>query len=163
QPKIADFGLAKRLDQQGGNTTTGALLGTPSYMAPEQAEGRTKEVGPATDVYALGAILYELLTGRPPFRGETALDTLEQVRNQDVVPRRGLQPKAPRDRETICLRCRAGDPAGRYASALDLADDLRRFQAGEPIRARPASAWERGVKWVRRRPALAGLLGVSGL
>jgi serine/threonine protein kinase len=161
-PKITDFGLAKLLDGEAGQTTTGAPLGTPSYMAPEQARGQKDRIGPAADVYALGAILYELLTGRPPFRAETALSTLEQVRELDPVPPRRLQPKVPGDLETICLKCLQKEPQRRYATALELADDLRRFQAGEPVRARPTPAWERGLKWAKRRPALAALLGVSG-
>jgi serine/threonine protein kinase len=161
--KITDFGLAKFLDSEAGQTTTGAALGTPSYMAPEQARGQKSLIGPATDVYALGAILYELLTGRPPFRAETALSTLEQVCALDPVPPTRLQPKVPRDLETICLKCLAKEPRRRYGTAEDLAEDLRRFQAGEPVRARPTPAWERGLKWAKRRPALAALLAVTGL
>jgi tetratricopeptide (TPR) repeat protein len=161
-PKVTDFGLAKHLDQEHTQTQSGALLGTPSYMAPEQAWGRSKvvPVGPAADVYALGAILYECLTGRPPFRGENPLDTLEQVWSRDPVPPSRLQPKVPRDLETICLKCLEKDPGRRYGSARDLADDLRRFRAGEPIRARPVGLAQRLVKWVRRRPVQAALLGV---
>jgi tetratricopeptide (TPR) repeat protein len=158
-PKIADFGLARRLDQA-SQTQTGVVMGTPSYMAPEQAAGR-KDVGPAADVYALGAILYECLTGRPPFRAPTAFDTIVQVLNDDPVPPRRLQPGVPRDLETICLKCLHKEPFRRYASAQELADDLARFRAGEPVWACPVSAVERGVKWVRRRPALAALAGVT--
>ncbi len=157
-PKITDFGLAKRLDGGGGNTQTGSILGTPSYMAPEQAYGNSDAVGPAADVYALGAILYELLTGRPPFRAASILETLEQVRSQEPVALRHLQPKLPRDIETICLKCLQKDPRRRYSQAADLANDLGAFLAGEPIRARPVAAWERGWKWARRRPAVAALL-----
>jgi tetratricopeptide (TPR) repeat protein len=165
-PKVADFGLAKDLvpggdAAAGGPTHTGQVLGTPSYMAPEQTGGRNKEVGPAADVYALGAILYELLTGRPPFQGETPLDTLEQVRSQEPVPPRRLRPKLPRDLETVCLTCLRKDPRRRYASAAALADDLRRFLDGAPIQTRPTRVWERGAKWARRRPAAASLLVVS--
>jgi WD40 repeat protein/tetratricopeptide (TPR) repeat protein len=155
-PKITDFGLAKKLDDVGG-TVTGAIMGTPSYMAPEQARGQTQEVGPAADVYALGAILYECLTGHPPFKAATAHETLVQVVADDPVPPRQLQPKTPRDLETICLKCLQKEPGRRYASALDLAEDLQRFAAGEPIRARPVGRGERVLKWARRRPAAAGL------
>jgi eukaryotic-like serine/threonine-protein kinase len=162
-PKISDFGLAKRLDSEAAQTQSGAVLGTPSYMAPEQAAGRSHDVGPATDVYALGAILYELLTGRPPFKAATGVETMRQVLSDDPVPPSRLQPKVGRDLETICLKCLEKEPARRYASAEALADDLRRAQANEPITARPASAWERGRKWVKRRPAVAALLLLAAL
>jgi WD40 repeat protein/serine/threonine protein kinase len=157
-PKITDFGLAKKLDSGTGQTASGAIMGTPSHMAPEQAGGRNKEVGPLADVYALGAILYELLTGRPPFKAATAMDTLLLVLSEEPVPPRQLQPKLPRDLETICLRCLQKEPKKRYGRAADLAEDLRRFGASEPIQARPVSRWERGVKWAKRRPAVAALL-----
>jgi serine/threonine protein kinase len=167
-PRISDFGLAKRLSPEPGEgppeqqTQSGAIVGTPSYMAPEQAAGG-KEVGPAADVYALGAILYEMLTARPPFKAASLLETLEQVRTREPVPPGGLQPGLPRDLETICLKCLRKEPAHRYQSALELADDLRRYLSGEPIRARPVGPLERAWKWARRSPALAALLGVSGL
>jgi serine/threonine protein kinase/tetratricopeptide (TPR) repeat protein len=162
-PKITDFGLARLLDQQGGHTQTGDVIGTPSYMAPEQAGGQTLEVGPATDIYALGAILYEALTGRPPFMAATVLDTQEQARTREPVPPGRLQPQVPRDLETICLTCLHKEPHKRYACATDLAEDLRRFLAGEPVRARPVSLWQRAVKWARRRPTAAALVVLSGL
>jgi len=160
-PKITDFGLAKLLVGGASHTQTGDVFGTPSYMAPEQAAGRGKDAGPATDVYALGAILYELLTGRPPFRGATPVDTLLQVMAGDPVAPRRLQPGVPRDLETVCLECLHEEPRQRYASALALADDLRRFLDGQPVRARPVGTWERGLKWARRRPAVAALLALS--
>jgi serine/threonine protein kinase len=135
-PKIADFGLAKRADSDYVHTLTGAILGSPSYMAPEQAAGATDKIGPATDVYALGVILYELLTGRPPFRGASVIDTIEQVREHAPPPPRSLQPKIPRDLETICLKCLEKQSKRRYASAAELADDLMLFLRGDLIRAR---------------------------
>jgi WD40 repeat protein/serine/threonine protein kinase len=156
-PKLADFGLAKRVEGDRRLTRSGVVMGTPCYMAPEQATAR-RDLGPAADVYALGAILYELLTGHPPFRAETAVDTLLLVVHEDPVRPRRLQPTVPRDLETICLKCLHKDPRRRYASAAALAEDLRRFQAGEPITARPVGVPERALKWARRRPAVAGLL-----
>jgi YD repeat-containing protein len=152
-PRITDFGLARRVEGGSGLTQTGAVMGTPSYMAPEQAQGK-KEIGPAADVYALGAILYECLTGRPPFQGNDVLDTLQQVCSDDPLPPTRLQPGVPRDLETICLKCLEKEPSRRYPSAAELADDLRRFLHYEPIRARPAGIGERTVKWLRRRPAV---------
>jgi WD40 repeat protein len=161
-PKVADFGLAKPLGEA-GPTLSGSVLGTPSYMAPEQAGGRARDVGPATDVYALGAILYELLTGRPPFLAPTPWDTIRLVVAEEPVPPARLQPRVPADLDTICLKCLEKEPGKRYASALELADDLRRFAAGEPVRARPVRLWERLGKWAARRPAAAALLLVSVL
>jgi hypothetical protein len=158
QPKIVDFGLAKLVVGGAGQTASGEILGTPSYMAPEQAGGRSKDVGAAADVYALGAILYETLTGRPPFLAETALDTLVQVVNGEPVPPRRLQPRVPRDLETICLTCLSKEPARRYASAAALGDDLCRFLNGEPVRARPVGTLGRVARWARRRPAVAAML-----
>lgn len=161
QPKITDFGLAKKLDQVGGQTRTGDAMGTPSYMAPEQAFGNLKQIGPASDTYALGAILYELMTNRPPFHGETALDTMVQVMSQEAVPASRLQPKVPRDLNTICMKCLEKEPRKRYASALELAEDLRRFLANEPIQARPVSVGEQLVKFAKRRPGIAALTALS--
>ena len=157
-PKVADFGLAKVLDVESGLTATESILGSPSYMAPEQAEGKAKQVGPLADVYALGAILYELLIGRPPFRGTTVLETLEQVKTAEPVPPSRLVPGLPRDAETIALKCLQKDPAKRYASAEALAEDLRRFLEDRPIRARRVSSAERLLRWGRRNPLVAGLL-----
>lgn len=156
-PKIADFGLAKETDASSSKTQEGTVVGTPSYMAPEQAGGKVNAVGPAADTYALGAILYETLTGRPPFKGVTSLDTIMQVISLEPAPPSDLQPQVPRDLETICLKCLHKDPARRYANSLELAEDLHRFQTNEPIQARPTSALERMRKWSRRHPAAAGL------
>jgi WD40 repeat protein len=160
-PKIVDFGLAKLLGEDAGQTRTGAVMGTPSYMAPEQAAGKNREVGPATDIYALGAVLYDLVTGRPPFKAATVMDTLQQVLSLEPAAPRRLNPKVPRDLETICLKCLEKEPGHRYASAGDLADDLRRFLAGEPIKARPLGALGRCVKWAKRRPALAAMTAAA--
>jgi serine/threonine protein kinase/tetratricopeptide (TPR) repeat protein len=162
-PKITDFGLAKRVDDDSSQTATGAILGTPSYMAPEQAQGRNREIGPAADIYSLGAILYELLTDRPPFKAGNPIDTIRQVIEQEPVPPRQLEPRVPHDLETICLKCLEKDPARRFATAAELADDLRRFLDGIPIYARPTPAWERAWKWGKRRPAVVGLMAVSSL
>jgi serine/threonine protein kinase/WD40 repeat protein len=157
-PKIADFGLAKLLVGGGEvQTQTGTVLGTPSYMAPEQALGRNKDIGPAVDVYALGAILYELLTGRPPFKAPSPVETLMQVRSDEPVRPRSLQPCIPVDLETIGLKCLHKEPARRYADALGLADDLRRFLEDRPIQARPTPAPERVRRWCRRNPAVSAL------
>jgi eukaryotic-like serine/threonine-protein kinase len=156
-PKVTDFGLARRLE--GPNLTlSGAVMGTPSYMSPEQASSKGREVGPATDVYALGAILYECLTGRPPFHGSSMADILIAVHSEEPVRPSRLTLKLPRDLETICLKCLAKEPGRRYASAGDLADDLGRYRRGEPVRARPVSRWERTARWARRHPTVAALL-----
>jgi serine/threonine-protein kinase len=152
-PKVTDFGLARKADSGSGLTQTGAILGTPSYMSPEQASGNHDRTGPTTDVYALGAILYECLTGRPPFRAATAIDTVMQVVKEDPVPPGRLVPKLPGDVETICLKCLEKDPAKRYSSAKELADDVGRFLNGESIVARPISSVERGWRWARKHPS----------
>ena len=162
EPKITDFGLAKRLESDSSQTRSGTLMGTPSYMAPEQARGDVHELGPLSDQYSLGAILYEGLTGRPPFQGTTMLETLEQVRSQEPVPPSRLQPKIPRDIETICLKCLQKDPKRRYATTIALADDLDRFVNRRPIEARPVTFMEKGWRWCRRNPRIAGLYGAIG-
>ncbi len=159
--KIADFGLARHFDEEPALTLSGARVGTPSYMAPEQVMGKSSTIGPAADIYALGALLYEMLTGRPPFRGETATETERQVIAEEPVPPARLNPKVPRDLETICLKCLHKDPQRRYATAAALAEDLKRFQQDEPITARPAGLLERTVKWVRRHPTPAAMLAAS--
>jgi WD40 repeat protein/serine/threonine protein kinase len=157
-PKISDFGLAKLVHEEGRLTRTGLVLGTPSYMAPEQVLPGSETIGPAADVYALGAILYELLSGRAPFVGETPLDTAEQVVHAEPVPLRRLNAKIPRDLETITLKCLAKEPAGRYPTGQALADDLQRWRDGKPIHARPVGQMERALRWCKRNPAVAGLM-----
>jgi WD40 repeat protein len=171
-PRVTDFGLAKKLEGDSGLTGSGQIMGTPSYMPPEQTGGKRGEVGPAADVYALGATLYALVTGRPPFQAATAMDTVLQVITDEPVPPRRLNASIPPDLETICLKCLEKEPGKRYASASDLAAELNRFLSGEPIVARPVGTAERAVKWVRRRPVIAALialvvgtalLGLSGI
>jgi serine/threonine-protein kinase len=163
QPKATDFGLVRQLDADSGQTIDGVVMGTPGYMAPEQAEGRASSAGPAADVYALGAILYECLTGRPPFAGATPLETLEQIRSREPAAPSSLNRQAPRDLETVCLKCLRKQPEHRYSSAQELADDLRRFVRGEPVAARPTGRLERALKWMRRNPTVACLSAVAAL
>jgi tetratricopeptide (TPR) repeat protein len=160
-PKIADFGLARHFDGESALTLSGARVGTPSYMAPEQAIGKAGTIGPAADIYSLGALLYEMLTGRPPFRGETAAETERQVTAEEPAPPSRLNAKVPRDLETICLKCLHKAPQRRYATAAALAEDLERFQQDVPIAARPAGLLERIGKWVRRHPTPTAMLAAS--
>ncbi len=157
-PKVGDFGLARRLDSDPGRTPSGAVVGTPSYTAPEQARGEARQAGPPADVWALGAILYECLTGRPPFKAPTAVDTLLQVIGAEPVPPRQLQPQVPRDLETVTLKCLRKEPAKRYPSAAALADDLKRWLGGEPVAARPLGRAGRAWRWAKRNPGVAALL-----
>ena len=156
-PKVADFGLAKRVDAASARTGTGVLLGTPDYMAPEQARG--EPAGPTADIHALGAILYECLTGCPPFRGASTIETLDRIRQADPAPPRRLRPAVDRDLQTITLKALEKDPGRRYASALELAEDLGRYARHEPIRARPSGPIDATAKWARRRPSQAALAG----
>jgi serine/threonine protein kinase len=151
-PKITDFGVAKNLTGGQDQTKSGMIVGTPSYMAPEQAEGKSKLIGPTTDVYALGGILYEMLTGRPPFQGVQPMDVIFQVLTEEPIPPRTLQPKIPVELESICLKCLQKDQANRYPSAAALAEDLQRFLNDEPVQARPSSVVNQLTRWVRRHP-----------
>jgi serine/threonine protein kinase len=159
--KVTDFGLAKRLADGSARTVTGIIMGTPEYMAPEQASGKNKEIGPTADVYALGAILYEMLTGRPPFRGATTLETLEQVRSVEPTSPSRLVPRLPRDLCTIVLKCLHKDPERRYATAGELADDLQRYRLGQPIVARPVGTLEKLLRTLRRHPLASALITAS--
>ena len=165
EPYVTDFGLAKRIGPDSGTaaTLTGAVMGTPAYMPPEQARGGTKSVTTAADIYSLGATLYETLTGQPPFTGDSAGEIMRQVLDQEPARPRSINPKLDRDLETICLKCLEKEPARRYGSAEALAEDLERWLAGMPITARPVPAWEKAVKWVKRRPELAALVLVVHL
>src|SRR5262245_6403219 len=163
QPKLCDFGVAKFLEGGGAATRSELVIGTAEYMAPEQAEKARGGVGPAADVYALGAILYALLTGRPPFDGLDALDVVRRLLGEEVLSPSRLQPGIPRDLVTVCLKCLEKEPARRYATAEDLAEDLRRFRTGEPIRARRVGVAGRAWRWGRRQPLLAGLIGALAL
>ncbi len=160
-PKVTDFGLAKNMESESGLTRTGSVKGTPSYMPPEQAGGANEQVGPRSDVYSLGAMLYCLLTGRPPFQAANPLDTLLQVMTTEPVPPRQLNPQIPKDLETICVKCLQKDPSRRYESASALAADLGRYHRGQPIHARSISRSERTWRWCKRNPVVASLLAVS--
>jgi eukaryotic-like serine/threonine-protein kinase len=157
-PKVADFGLARHFEGEAALTLSGTRMGTPSYMASEQVVGKAGMIGPATDIYGLGAVLYEMLTGRPPFRGETAAETERQLIHEEPVSPARLNTKVPRDLETICLKCLSKEPQRRYASAAALADDLRRFRDGRPIAARPVARPERLLRWLRRNPTATALI-----
>jgi serine/threonine protein kinase len=161
-PKIADFGLARQT-VSGLGTRTGDLLGTPSYMAPEQAAGRSHQSGPAGDIYSLGAVLYECLTGRPPFQGVSLIETLEQVQAQPVTAPGLIVPGVPADLEAICLKCLEKEPVRRYVTAGQMADDLRRFLDGRPVQARPVGVIGRLDLWRRRNPVAAIVIGVLAL
>jgi eukaryotic-like serine/threonine-protein kinase len=159
-PKITDFGLAKRLEEDDSNQTkSGTILGTPSYMAPEQALGNVHELGPQSDLYSLGAMLYEFITGKPPFQGPTPMDTVIKVTQEEVVAPSRLQPEVPSDLETICVKCLQKEPANRYTNCFELAEDLNRYLIGEPILARPVGSIERAVRWCKRNPRWAGMWG----
>lgn len=163
QVRLTDFGLAKKLDGSSDMTATGEMLGTPNYLAPEQASGRQDDIGPGCDIYGIGALLYELLTGRPPFMAQSIQDTLLHIRDTDPVAPARLNPAVPRDLDTIVMKCLEKQPARRYASAGELGDDLARFLRHEPITARRLSAWERNVKWVRRHRTRAAVVGTIAL
>ncbi len=163
QVRITDFGLAKRLDGTSDLTVPGQIVGTPNYLAPEQAAGRSDEIGPLSDVYAIGAVLYELLTGRPPFLAHSLQETLLRIRDTDPIPPHSLNPAVARDLETISLKCLQKQPAQRYPSAQALADDLTRFLSQQPILARPVAPAERVLKWIRRNPRLATLCSITVL
>jgi tetratricopeptide (TPR) repeat protein len=162
-PRLTDFGLARVAEEESRLTVAGEPLGTPSYMPPEQAAGRTQDIGPSSDVYSLGAVLYSMLTGRPPFQSASTHETLRQVRESEPVSPRQLNPVVPRDLETICLKCLAKEPVRRYQSAAALAEDLERFLTGLPVQARPVGAVERGWRWCRRNKAVASLLAALAL
>jgi WD40 repeat protein/tRNA A-37 threonylcarbamoyl transferase component Bud32 len=161
EPHVTDFGLAKLLDKGSSETIADAIMGTPKYMAPEQASGRTRDVTTAADVYSLGAILFALLAGDPPFHGGSVMEILEKVRSEPAPDPTTLNPAVPKDLATICLKCLEKEPPHRYPSARALAEEINRWLAGEPIQARPTTTLERSVKWVRRNPRLAAALGLA--
>jgi serine/threonine-protein kinase len=163
EPHVTDFGLAKRMTGEGGITMTGGVLGSPNYMAPEQASGQSKQMTNAADIYSLGAIFYELLTGQPPFQADTPLAIIRKSVEEEPKPPSALQPGLDRDLEIICLKCLAKAPGDRYASAEALADDLERWLRREPISARPPRLWERGVNHVRLHPVRAALTALASL
>lgn len=163
QPVVSDFGVAKSLHDHSNMTQTGEIVGTASYMAPEQVKASSTTIGPAADIYAMGAILYELITGRPPFKAESPTETLLQVLHHEPIAPRRIQPGLSLDIETICLKCLDKNPAQRYKTADQLAEDLNNFTNGQPIQARPIGPIRRTIKWTRRRPATAALLGLSTL
>ena len=160
QPRVTDFGLAKRIEEESGLTLSGTIMGSPSYMPPEQASGRHREVGPQSDVYSLGAILYYLLTGRPPFQAATPLETMRQVLESEPATPKWVNSNVPEDLNTLCLKCLEKESKSRYATARELANDLNRFLRNEPVIARPVSVWHRTKKWMQRKPTLAGLVFV---
>ncbi|MDP3766517.1 MAG: serine/threonine-protein kinase, partial [Dehalococcoidia bacterium] len=162
EPKVADFGLAHLADSQTGLTETGAILGTPLYMAPEQITG-DRVISPRTDVYALGAVLYEALTGHPPHMGQTTVELLRKIPLEEPAAPRKIDPRVPADVETICLKALEKSPASRYANGTELAEDLRRYLAGEPILATPAGSVVRAAKWIRRHPATSGMTSLAAL
>jgi serine/threonine protein kinase len=156
-PRLTDFGLARAVEAEEGLTVSGQVMGTPSYMPPEQASGQLKLIGVRSDVYGLGAVFYFLLTGRPPFQSASPHETVRQVREQAPIAPRRLNPDVPRDLETVCLKCLAKEPSRRYATAAELATELGRFLAGQPVLARPVGALERAWRWCKRNPTVASL------
>src|SRR5262249_3515139 len=161
EPRVMDFGLARLMEEGSQVTMSGVAFGTPSYMPPEQGAGKVRDVSSVSDVYALGAVLYHALTGRPPFRADSPVETMRQVVENDPVPPRLLNGAVPRDLETICLKCLEKQPKRRLATALRVAGELGRFLRDEPLHVRPASAVEKGWRWCRRNRALASTIGLG--